>query len=72
MAAFQVISFGLETHIEIGIGIGRRAEDRSGVALWRGNGLNSIGKDCRTLRWGCFDWALLTASRFEAKFIKEV
>lgn len=74
MAAFHVISFGLETHIEVGIGIGmgRRAGDGSGVALWRGNGLGSIGKDCRTVRWGCFDWVLLTASRFEAKFIKEV
>lgn len=35
VAAFHVISFGLETHIEVGIGIGmgRRAGDGSGVAL---------------------------------------
>jgi hypothetical protein len=37
-----------------------------------GNGLDSIGKDCITVRWGCFDWVLLTAYRFEAEFIKEV
>lgn len=72
VAAFPVISFRLETHIKIGIGIGRRAGDRSGVALLRGNGLNSIGEDCRTVRWRWFDWVLLTTSRFEAKFIKEV
>lgn len=69
MTAFHVISFGFETHIESGIE--RRAGDRTGVALWRWNGLNSIRKASRTLGWVFFDWASLTTTGFDAEFIKE-
>lgn len=40
VAAFHVIRFGFETHIEIGIG--RRAGNRTGVALLNWNGLTRL------------------------------
>jgi hypothetical protein len=69
VTAFHVISFGFETHIDCGIE--PRAGDRTGVALWRWNGLNSIRKASRTGKWEIFDWTSLTAAGFDAEFIKE-